>query len=59
MSRVIQCIQLTAAMDEKERTESFMIQDQMIDLEIDTGATVSVINENTYRQLKNSTVLKC
>ena len=38
--------------------ESFMIQDQMIDLEIDTGATVSVINENTYRQLKNSTVLK-
>ena len=38
--------------------ESFMIQDQMIDLEIDTGATVYVINENTYRQLKNSTVLK-
>ena len=36
--------------------ESFMIQDQMIDLEIDTGATVSVINENTYRQLKNSSV---
>ena len=38
--------------------ESFTIQDQVIDLELDTGASVSVINENTYNQLKNSSVLK-
>ena len=31
--------------------ESFTIQDQVIDLELDTGASyVSVINENTYNQ---------
>ena len=38
--------------------ESFTIQDQVIDLELDTGASMSVINENTYNQLKNSAVLK-
>ena len=38
--------------------ELFTIQDQVIDLELDTGASVSVINENTYNQLKNSSVLK-
>ena len=38
--------------------ESFTIQDQVIDLELDTGASVSVINENTCNQLKNSSVLK-
>ena len=38
--------------------ESFTIQDQVIDLELDTGASLSVINENTYNQLKNSSVLK-
>ena len=38
--------------------ESFTIQDQVIDLELDTGASMSVINENTYNQLKNSSVLK-
>ena len=38
--------------------ESFTIQDQVIDLELDTGASVSVINETTYNQLKNSSVLK-
>ena len=38
--------------------ESFTIQDQVIDLELDTGASVSVINENTYNKLKNSSVLK-
>ena len=38
--------------------ESFTIQDQVIDLELDTGASMSVINENTYNQLKNNAVLK-
>ena len=38
--------------------ESFMCQDQVIDLELYIGASVCVINENTYNQLKNSAVLK-